>query len=721
VSFGVRLGFIALPFISPLSPLTGQTVTQQAAFQTLRDSLGFTNDTANLRTALRELRRQDPLRAGLIGLRLGELGADPSYDEARSSFRRASRGARAAEAWYGLGLAETGRSEWEMRNPLTLGSRVGLGALERAAADYIQAIKAEPGFVPAAVALASVISALLDTARLTTARDALRRAAARLPVKPPDLLLARGRIERAAGSLDSAGVMFQGFLAAGGDRAVGLLELARTRLAAGRADGEEAYYEGALLEDAEANAGYRADLALLADSSDLNEFDHLKGVARANYLRRFWTDRDHLELRSEGERLREHYRRLLYAWTHFPLTISRRYYGRRDAFRSGNHEIDDRGIIYIRHGDPDQRLRPFIFGAMPNESWHYARADGDLFFHFSSGYDRNGGGDLYDYRLVQSVLDLRGADEAPPDQLLLSRQTLSPLYGRMLNWGAYGAAQSRREERHLGTTSIRTGVSTDSYQLRFGTRLMAVADLITVGRTALGNLAHFVFGIAARGTSALPVDGGVAYPVRVRLVVLDTRDRAVARLDTMLVVQRRQALDKKEYLIGRAEIALPTGVWGFRAALQEGESSGVVLRRDSVTVASTDGASFSLSDIALGTTGQAVIWVTDVADTVLLSPTELFRKGSDAEIYYEATGATARAQYQHEITVLRNEAGIARGKRQPMVSLSFVEEASESVIRSRRTVRLEGLKPGSYLVEVSVTGPDGKSQLRRRPIRIVDH
>jgi GWxTD domain-containing protein len=709
---------VAFLLTSHLSLLTGQTLTRQTDFQTLRDSLASTADTNKLRAMLRMVRHSDPLRAGLVGLRLGELGADPGFSEALSSFRGASRGARRAEAWYGLGLAETGRSEWEMRNPLTLGSRVGLRALERAASDYIQAIRAEPGFVAPAVALAAVTVALLDTARLRTARDALRRATAALPIQPAELSLARGRIERAAGSLDSACVIFERYLAVGGNRALGLLELGRTRLASGRADGEAAYYDGASREDDEATAGYRADLALLADTSDLNEFDQLRGTARVAYLRRFWTDRDHLELRAEGERLREHYRRLLFAWTHFPLTISRRYYGRRDAYQSGNHEIDDRGIIYIRHGDPDQRLRPFVFGTMPNESWHYARSEGDLFFHFTAGYDRNGGGDLYDYRLVQSILDLHGADDAPIDQLLLSRQTLSPLYGRMLNWGTNGSAQSRREERHLGTTSIWKGTTTDSYQLRFGSGLVAVADLIAVGRSAGGNLAHFVFGIAAPGTSALPVEGGVAYPVRVRLVVLDTRDRAVARLDTMIVVQRREALTRKEYLIGRAELTLPTGLWSYRAALQEGESSGVVLRRDSVAVVSTDGASFSLSDIAMGTTGHAVTWVTQAADTVLLSPTELFSKGAEVEIYYEANGAAARAQYQHQITVLRDDGWQPASKRRPMVSLSFSEEAADPVIRSRRTVRLEGLKPGSYLVEVRITAPDGSFQVRRRSIRL---
>jgi GWxTD domain-containing protein len=703
-----------------LSPLAGQMPVQRSDFERFRDSLVSTTDTMALRAMLQGLRRSAPLRAGLIGLRLGELDADRNFREALAGFKRAARlDPRRPEPWYGLGLAEAARSQAEMSDRLRLGSRVGLGTLERAARNYAQALDSDIRFVPAALALAQVELSLLDTARLAVARDALRRVAGAVAPRSPELMLAWGRVERAAGSLDSAAVAFERYLATGPDRALGLLELARTRLALGRADGEAPYYEGAGLDDPKATLGYRADLELMAPDSVLQEFDRLKGQARAAYLHRFWTERDHIELRAEGERLREHYRRVQFARAHFPLTISRRFYGRQDAYRSGNTEVDDRGVIYIRQGEPATRLRPFVFGVMPNESWRYVRAEGDLLFHFSAGYDPNAGGDLYDYRLVQSVLDLRGAADAPRDQLILSRQSLSPLYSRMLNWGRYGAANASARERNIGVTSIVVGTTTDSYELQFAHRLGAVADLVAVGQSAGGSLAHFVFGIAAPGTSAHRRGDGVEYPVRVRLAVLDRYDRAVAHLDTLVVIQLRRRLTSKEYLVGRAELTLPPGRWSYRAALEQGESAGVVLPRDSVRVSSTDGTFLGLSDIALGTPGRAVSWVTDAADTVLLAPSALFRKGAEVEIYYEVSGAKA-LEYRHEIAVLRPGAQEMDPRSRPLVSLSFDEAAHEGVIRSRRTVRLERLKPGSYIVEVRVTAPDGTSQVRRRTIRLID-
>jgi hypothetical protein len=391
-----------------------------------------------------------------------------------------------------------------------------------------------------------------------------------------------------------------------------------------------------------------------------------------------------------------------------------------DAYRSGSTEVDDRGIIYIRQGEPAERLRPFVFGVMPNESWRYVRSDGDLLFHFSAGYDGNGGGDLYDYRLVQSVLDLHGATDAPRDQLILSRQSLSPIYSRMLNWGRFGSANARARERNIGATSIEVGTTTDSYELQFKRRLAAVADLVSVGRRQGNSLAHFVFGVAASGTTARPTAEGVEYPVRVRVVALDRHDRAVATLDTAIVIRHQRELSRKEWLVGRAELLVPSGRWSYKAALQQGDSIGVVLPRDSVRVANTDGTSLGLSDVALGSAGRAVSWVTEAADTVLLAPSALFRRGTEVETYYEVTGATTQQVYRHDIAVLQPGAGEAASKRRPLVSLSFDEAAAGGVIRSRRTVRLERLKPGSYVVEVRVTAPDGSSQVRRRSIRLID-
>ena len=65
----LRMTAIAVVLTSRGALLTGQSAAQQTAFELFRDSLAATSDTTALRALLPPLRRSDPVRAGLIGLR----------------------------------------------------------------------------------------------------------------------------------------------------------------------------------------------------------------------------------------------------------------------------------------------------------------------------------------------------------------------------------------------------------------------------------------------------------------------------------------------------------------------------------------------------------------------------------------------------------------------------------------------------------------------------
>ncbi|HEU4473179.1 MAG TPA: hypothetical protein VFR72_00005, partial [Gemmatimonadales bacterium] len=364
------------------------------------------------------------------------------------------------------------------------------------------------------------------------------------------------------------------------------------------------------------------------------------------------------------------------------------------------------------------RLRPFVFGLMPNESWRFNRAEGDLLFHFSAGYDASAGGDLYDYRLVESVLDLRGAADAPKDQLLLSRQKLSNVYGRMLNWGPYGAARSRARERGMGQASIAIGTTTDTHELEFAAPLGALADLVAVGAVGSMTIGHLVFAIAEAGTRPEPAPGGVRYPVRVRAVASDASDRPLAEVDTTIVFRAPAALRRGQYLVGRVEMPMPPGRWSWRAAVQLGDSLGVVLPRDTVLVSRPIGG-LTLSDLALGTRSTSAAWQPTPGDTVRLTPFDLVPEGSEVELYYEVAGVTEGAAYRHEIAVYRMKGETGPAETRPVVTLGFEEPAAGPLVRSHRVLQLARLRPGRYLVEVQVRPPGGVTLTRRRELRVV--
>jgi GWxTD domain-containing protein len=715
-AFCLCLGIGTAPAASAQSP------ADRLMLGRLHDSLATLQDVPLLRSHQHALQQStEPLaqlRLALIGLRLAELG---SGADAKAAIEPARKATRARPdwpwAWYTLGLAETQRAAWEQGNTLNLGSRVGVGTLERAIGRYRHAVAADPAFTPAALHLAELTLSLRDTALFEPARDDLRLVSAASP-NDPLVLLARARLERAADQADSAEAIFERYVWAGGDRGLGLLELARTRLGRGDATGEGAYYAGAGVDDSAAVAGYRADLAPLAVDSELAAFDRTRGAARAEFLRRFWTTRDGLEMRPQGERLREHYRRLQHARRHFALTVSRRFYGDADAYRDGGTELDDRGVIYVRHGEPTERLKPFVYRLMPNESWRYARAEGDLLFHFSAGYDGSSGGDLYDYRLVESVLDLRGAGEAPPDQLLLSRQTLSPLYARMLNWGRFGAAQAASDERGIGMASIAYGTTTDSYELAFTHPLAAVADLVAIGRDSAGPAAQLVFAVAGTNLKGAATPDGVRYPVRVRFVAIDARGTPFGLRDTTFLIQVGSALGRRDWLLQRLQVPLPPGKWAWRVAFQAGDSAGVVLPHDSVRVEPLGGP-LALSDLALGVGDAAARWPVAPGDTVLLTPFDLFRPGADLELYYEVARTEPGRFYRHEITVYRLKDQRRPDRRKAEVTLGFEERTASELTRSHRTLQLGRVRPGTYLVEVRVGAAGGADRVtRERVIRV---
>ena len=84
----------------------------------------------------------------------------------------------------------------------------------------------------------------LVNTRLDVALAALRRASRTAASRHPDVLLARARVERLAGSPDSALAAVDALLAREPRNAAALLELARVRFALGRLDGGDPWYRG---------------------------------------------------------------------------------------------------------------------------------------------------------------------------------------------------------------------------------------------------------------------------------------------------------------------------------------------------------------------------------------------------------------------------------------------------------------------------------------------
>ncbi len=707
-----------------------------------RDSIAALRDTTQLlarKRAMTSVAADDRdnallhLKLGFLELRLANLGVPLQYDDAAAEFEWATElQPNWPYGWYGLGLAEYGVGDSQISFVTGIKTMFGKDALSRSADAFAKSAEVDPSFSFGLVELARTALKQRVNIKLDVALAALRRSAPTAAGAVPDVLLERGRVEREAGSLDSALAAFNAYLRVGGKPGLGLLERARTKCLLGAPDCFSDYLQGAVYDDPQTIREYRKDLALIATPSDLDGFDRTWGGQRGEYLKDFWTTRDRHDLRRDGERLREHYRRYYYARQNFALATTNRHYDIVERYRSESQDFDDRGIIYIRHGEPTDRASYHGRDVEPNESWRYERPDGDLIFHFIARED------VQDYKLVESLFDILGnaaavtlrgsgvSSDPVATELLLSRERLSPIYGRIQSSGFAGTNRYQSEERSLGRTSIEVGTTTDSYDLTFARPLRAQTQVLAVGHDSAGPQLQLTFAIPGSALEGTQIQRGMLYPVRVLFVAQDSAGHVVGSCDTTRFFVAANPVPQHEYLVGRVAVPAPPGTLTYRLAVQQGEHAGIVTPADTVDVMPADGTAFALSDPVLGAKWSTLLWQPTPVDSVYFNPQAVFHSDDLLELYYEVYGLEVNSTYKTQLTVKKGSGGggfLGIGKLfgggGAEISLKFEEKAPASMVRSRRTIELGKLKDGQYTLEVAVTDAQGRTERRQQTFRVV--
>ena len=121
---------------------------------------------------------------------------------------------------------------------------LGKDALTRSAMAFAKSAEVDPSFDKGLVDLANTALRQRVNIKLGVALDALRRAASTEAATHPEVMLARGRVEREVGDGDSALAALQGYLEKGPTGASAQLEIARTLFLLGRFDGVHALPRG---------------------------------------------------------------------------------------------------------------------------------------------------------------------------------------------------------------------------------------------------------------------------------------------------------------------------------------------------------------------------------------------------------------------------------------------------------------------------------------------
>lgn len=763
-----RAGLVLALALVPAA-VPAQAPGARAALVAFRDSLAATADAGAVRAVRDSLRREvyaamDDLtlmRLGYAWHRVAELSdRGTGHGAARSAFEEVTeRRPDWPLAWDGI--AEAALGEHRATSGLVTGivDMFGGQPLRRVARHFIAGAMADSTWTDGLRRLADSALRSHDADLREIALEALRLAAPLAVAADGPLRLARARLERDDGILDSAHAVLDARVREAPDDAAAHLELGRLRFLMGRVDGLAPWYRGLGLGGDRVWAAYRRDLALVFPDSVLARLDGASPAERVRLARREWQRQDPDGLPVIADRLRDHYRRFDFARRHYRL--------RRDPPPTDPLDwagtFDARGITYVRHGQPairtslgrhggpDVQATLRIVGAPPNETWRYGPPDSTArLYHFVV---REPGGD---FTLAESVLDILGLtaqyrmfrsedvpegvplDSLPPpiqtyggelvsiiaQELLLSRSAAHPVYERMVLEGKRGAEALQLAERTIGRTS---NAAPPYWTLRYELPLTAELTILAVGQQ--DGQPQVQVGFAIAGSALLPIrtPRGVGYQVRLRAAVMDAAGEVIASVDTTRGFLTGRALRPEDHLLGQLPIAVPPGTYRVRVAL-EADGLGLLSPRTQVVVVPPVASAPAISDLALGTRRVRLPWVAATGDTAWINPFGRFRAREPLELYFEVVGIPAGESYRTELAVIRvsgrdritdaAEQVVAEGGR-PALTLGFSQRHPGGVAGVSREVALDRLRPGEYVLEVRVIGPDGREAVRRRPF-VVD-
>ena len=540
---------------------------------------------------------------------------------------------------------------------------------------------------------------------------------------------------------------------------------------------EQAYWQGCELADEETGLQYWLDVEVLATPDELAAWDQFRRLPASQtdlcgHLRRFWGKRALASTMSIGGRMGLHYSRVRFAQQHY-----RRRSGRKgvtfsnEIGRPVHSAFDDRGLLYVRMGEPDRTTsfagnpqgtdRSIVSAEcyQPNESWAYDYPDGTRVYHFTtfSGTD--------DYWLIRNLgLVYRcGAPEAsaqgsggivstltpinqhrfvalgPAASLVLqdlyrSRQGLDPRYaqaaqrmsqpsdGNLLNTQGTKALESQRvlqSERDWTDADAKFAIQgiPEKPDVRPDSRLL-VEDLQFRSTRRGTNRVWINAVIEADKLTPRPEGSVFSYRVEAHLALVDESGE-YSRYDKSFEARVPRRLKQDESLPVRIAVDVPPGDYQYtlliRDALAEpGSDRSGNFFRDALVVRDLSGGLPVTSDLAVAAdSGGNWAPLGPVGPNIGLRPGPGHRTGSDgiAYVYFEAYNLTPGGRYEARVTLVADDGA---GEQFDLTFSGTVP--FEGAPRTSRILRLEldDTPPGTYRMSVTIT--DGETARATLPL-----
>lgn len=452
------------------------------------------------------------------------------------------------------------------------------------------------------------------------------------------------------------------------------------------------------------------------------EWDTYQALTDAEAYQMFfnalWARRNPMPAAAVNVRLQEHYRRLAKAETDYIYTAIRSWQNDGDQARELEYpvthalglEFDDRGLVYIRHGDPDDTAL-YTSPSITAESWHYESP-------------------LMDFHFEQSGVGNQRFRPVPHEALLGTRT--NP--GDILQWNtAYmgywkeGTLDNRAEMVRVSRSSLALGLTSDRHTWSSSFRALNMPYLVSASRGEEGATRLDIY-------YALPLGGLSAdYGDEVERIEVEV---GLSLHDAVWQPEGRHAEIKRMQPHPNPTVAavdvlsfnVPPGGYNIGLYGRALQSNRLSAYRFGYEAPDFTTATLNMSDLVLA---YNVVPSTQPhrlnRGGLLVQANPLGRVALDESLYayfevYNLTfDANDQANYSIRYTVTREGRSFLGlgGRKREALSVEVEQVGSETAPVEYLEIDLSAVRPGSYTLTVTITDQQtGASVSRTRPIEI---
>lgn len=537
-----------------------------------------------------------------------------------------------------------------------------------------------------------------------------------------------GEAYRRSGKLTAADSVFRRLLAAPPALSLVPIRLSLTRL----------YYQQNQIQTAEkvfwqAVDGIRSqldaelvfeDVKYIVTNEELQEFQRL--VSSGDYVdffHRLFKSRDPTPAANYNARLAEHYRRLVYAENNHVFDGFRTWFNNPDKFRYQkfpptfylNDRFNDKGLIYIRHGEPDERVATVGESIINNESWRYRATEQSpqMIFHFV--IDENATGN--NWRVAPFIND---------PQFLEDRIHWGPSYERLLRGEPLEqlalendlAQQSRdavdrgfRTDRHTWEKEVRP-LNTVSYPAFFmAPEGKSYFDLYyTLPLPAVAEL--------SRASGSVLCEHG--------LTLHDMQWNQVTRLHDQVTTAQIATLNQTQFVIGQYHVAVPPDSYHVAFFVRQPATRQIGGWKETMRVPKFEEGQLAVSSIVLASSIEPAEGASPFIRNglrVLPNPSKTFARDKPVYVYFEvynlAPGAEGKFSFVVEYnTLLRKEKKTGAKKvfsilgsgSKPATTLAVERQAEASTSVEYLALDLERAGRGDFRLSIKVKDKNSGKQ-----------